>query len=129
MTAVMVWQFTSRPKLVLLIVFVAALASAQRDPDPNSLLQIVGRKYSQVRYYHIEVRLSEDRKGELSGNWSNSFQTAIVAPDGRYRFEARGARYSWLQISNGTTEWIYNATTAQYARMRISPSETPSQFQ
>jgi thiol-disulfide isomerase/thioredoxin len=128
MTAVMFWQLTLKLKPLLITVFVAALANAQRDIAPDSLLEIVGRNYSQVKYYRIEARLSEDWKGELSGNWSNSFQTAIVAQDGRYRFEARGPRYSWLQISNGRTEWIYNAATAQYVSMRTSPSQPPSQF-
>src|SRR5580698_5759135 len=129
MTAVMFWRFTlAMLKAVLVIAFLAALANAQQDTNPESLLQTVERNYSQVQQYHIDMRLSEDFKGELSGNWSNSFQTAIVAANGRYRFEARGPRYSWLQISNGTTEWIYNAATAQYVRMQTSPSQPPSQF-
>jgi len=125
----MFWPLTlTTLKPVLASVVLVALAHAQQDTSPESLLRTVGRNYSQVRYYHIEVRLSEDFKSELSGNWSNSFQTAIVAPNGQYRFEARGPRYSWLQISDGTTEWIYNAATAQYMRMHTSPSQVPSQF-
>ena len=125
----MFWRFTlTTLKPVVVTVFLAALANAQQDTSPESLLQIVGHNYSQVRHYHIDVRLSEDLKSELSGSWSNSLQTAIVAPSGRYRFEARGPRYSWLQISNGTTEWIYNAATAQYVRMHTSSSQLPSHF-
>ena len=90
----MVFLFTLiRLQIILLAVFLAAVGNGQRDSDPGSLLQVISRNYSQARHYHIEARLSEDLKGELSGNWSNSFQAAIVAPDGRYRIEARWPRY------------------------------------
>lgn len=93
-------------KLTVIAAFYAAVAYGQATPAPVSVLQAVSRNYSQAKYYHFEVHLREDWKGELSGNWSHASQTAIVAPDGRYRFEARGPGYSWLQISNGSIERI-----------------------
>jgi thiol-disulfide isomerase/thioredoxin len=115
-------------KLTVIAVFYAAAAYGQATPDPVSALQAASRNYSQARYYHIEVRLTEDLKGELSGNWSSSSQTAIVAPDGRYRFEARGPRYSWLQISNGGIERIYKATTQEYTQNPTPADRKPSRF-
>lgn len=121
-------QFTLKLRPIFLTVFAVAVANAQRNTDSDSLLEIVARNYSQARHYHIEAHLSEDTRSELSGHWSNSFQTAIVAPDGRYRFEARGPRYSWLQVSNGKIEWLYDATSQEYMRREISASKKPTQF-
>jgi thiol-disulfide isomerase/thioredoxin len=125
----MCFRFTRiQLKLVLLAIFLTGDAHGQEQPDAASLLKAASHNYSQAKQYHIEVRLSEESKSDLSGNWSNSFQTAIVGPDGRYRFEARGAGNSWLQVSNGTNEWIYNATTQEYVQKHPSTDRKPSHF-
>lgn len=115
-------------RLTVIAVFYAAVAYGQATLDPVSLLQAASRTYSEARYYHIEVHLTEDWKNEFSGHWSNSSQTAIVAPDGKYRFEARGSRYSWLQISNGSIERIYKATTQEYTQNPTPADRKPSHF-
>jgi thiol-disulfide isomerase/thioredoxin len=114
--------------IAFLTAFLAALANGRQEPDPVALLQDVTRLYSQAKQYHVEVHLSEDFKGELSGNWTNSFQTAIVAPGGRYRFEARGPHYSWVQISDGKTESIYNAISKEYVQKHAASSHQPDSF-
>jgi thiol-disulfide isomerase/thioredoxin len=121
----------SRPtpkNLTLLVALLATGAVGQQAPDPASLLQLISRNYSQAKYYHIESLLSEDFRGELSGNWSNSTQAAIVAEGGQYRFEVRGPHTSWVQIADGTTEWIYNATTQEYVQKKTSKGQKPSDF-
>lgn len=115
-------------RLTLRVTLLATAAIGQQAPDPASLLQLISRHYSQAKHYHIEGLLSEDLRSELSGNWSNSTQTAIVAEDGQYRFEVRGPHYSWVQISNGRTEWIYNATTQEYVQKNTSKGQKPSDF-
>lgn len=115
-------------KLPLLVTLLATTAIGQQDPDAASLLQLISRGYSQAKQYHIEARLSEDLRSELSGDWTNSTQAAIVAENGQYRFEVRGPHYSWVQISNGRTEWIYDATTQEYAQKNTSKGQKPSHF-
>jgi cytochrome c biogenesis protein CcmG, thiol:disulfide interchange protein DsbE len=115
-------------RITVIAVFCAAVAYGQATPAPVSVLQAASRNYSQAKYYHIAVHLTEDLKGELSGHWSSSSQTAIVAPNGRYRFEARGPRYSWLQVSNGSIERIYKATTQEYTQNPTPADRKPSHF-
>ncbi len=125
----MVFRFTlGLMGSTLLAALFATVAYGQQEPGPVALLQAARRNYSQTSQYHFEVRRSEDFKGELSGNWSDSFQIAIVGSDGRYRFEARGPHYSWVQISNGKTEWLYNALSKEYVRKRAPGGGQPSHF-
>ncbi len=108
--------------------FFAKDANGQEKQDPGSLLQAVSHKYSQARYYHIEAIVSEELKGESSGNWSNSFQTAWVAPGGRYRFSVREPHISWLQVSDGKNEWVYKETAREYVKRPTPADGKPSQF-
>jgi thiol-disulfide isomerase/thioredoxin/outer membrane lipoprotein-sorting protein len=115
-------------QLILLAILVPGVANGQQDPEPSSLLSVIEHNYSQSTHYHIEARLSEGMRGELFGKWSNSFQSAVLTQGGRYRFEARGPHYSWLQVSNGKTEWIYDATTQEYVQKQTLVNQKPSHF-
>jgi outer membrane lipoprotein-sorting protein len=90
------------------------VAHAQQGLDAASLLRTVSQEYREAKQYHIEAEVTETQTSAFSGGWQKSFQTAIVVGDGRYRFEARGSVYSWLQVSNGRKEWTYNAKTDEY---------------
>lgn len=52
---------------------------------------------------------------------STSVRTATVT-------EVRGPHYSWMQISNGRTERIYDATTQEYAQKNTSKGQKPTDF-
>ncbi len=99
-----------------------------QQAEPTSLLQAAKLAYSEARSYRIEVERSENFTGELSGNWCHSFQIGIVAKGGRYRFEAVGPEYSWIQVSNGKFEWIYDAETERYLQRRTPADHKPRQF-
>jgi thiol-disulfide isomerase/thioredoxin len=115
-------------KAVQLAVFLSTAAAGQQQVDPSSLLKGSRTTYARAKSYQIEMEHWEDFKGELSGNWSHSFQTGIVGSRGRYRFEAKGAGYSWLQTSNGNFEWIYDATSQKYMQQRTPADGEPSHF-
>jgi thiol-disulfide isomerase/thioredoxin len=103
-------------------------SSGQSGIDPVALLKNISQKYRGAKYYRIETQLSESWKSEHSGRWEESLQKAIVTTERRYRFEAEGPLYSWVQVSNGVTEWVYNATTKEYAEKQTTATGKPSQF-
>jgi thiol-disulfide isomerase/thioredoxin len=104
------------------------VAHAQQGLDAASLLRTVSQKYREAKQYHIEAEVTETQTRAFSGGWQKSFQTAIVADDGRYRFEARGSVYSWIQVSNGRKEWTYNAKTDEYTEKRTASDKNPREF-
>lgn len=106
----------------------AVVAHAQQRLDAASLLRTVSERYREAKQYHIEAEMTDSQTSALSGDWQKSFQTAIVAGDGKYRFEARGSAFSWLQISNGQREWTYNAKTDEYTEKRTASDKKPSEF-
>jgi thiol-disulfide isomerase/thioredoxin/outer membrane lipoprotein-sorting protein len=105
-----------------------AVSPRQSGIDPAALLQSISQKYGAAKHYHIETQLSESWKSEHSSRWEESSQKAIVGADGRYRFEADGPHYAWVQVSNGATEWVYNAKTQEYAERQTTANGKPSQF-
>jgi outer membrane lipoprotein-sorting protein len=111
--------------LVLIVIF-SRLCMAQTTPDATALLSSVRRTYSSAVHYRLEVHAYRDMVGVDSGNWSNSFQSAAVEQQGRYKFEARGPSYSWLQVSDGTTEWVYNPVSHEYLRQSVPADKQPS---
>ena len=62
----------------------------------------------------------------IPGIGSSSFQSAVVGQPGHYRFEARGPHYSWLQVSDGTSEWFYNAVSHEYLRRSTPADQQPT---
>jgi outer membrane lipoprotein-sorting protein len=103
-----------------------AVSSGQSGIDPAALLQSISQKYGAAKHYYIETQLSESWKSEHSSRWEESSQKAIVGADGRYRFEADGPHSSWVQVSNGATEWVYNAKTQEYAEKQTTAEGKPS---
>jgi thiol-disulfide isomerase/thioredoxin len=123
--------FSQVLRFVLLAFFLCSsseVSSGQSVIDPAALLQNVSQKYMEAKYYHIEAQLSEKWNGKHSSRWEESFRTAIVSASGRYRFQADGPRYSWVQASNGAKEWVYNATTKEYIEKQATDNGRPSQF-
>ena len=104
------------------------VSSGQTDVDPSALLERISQKYRDARFYHLEAHSSESWKSKNSSSWEESFQKAIVTGERRYRFEAEGPHYSWVQVSNGATEWVYNATTKEYAEKQTTVDGKPSKF-
>jgi thiol-disulfide isomerase/thioredoxin/outer membrane lipoprotein-sorting protein len=115
---------------VVVSAFIAtgAAQSAPPSPDPAELLKLVRHIYSDAKYYHIEADVSSEMRSDRAGNWSNTSQNATIEPGGRYRFEVNGPNITWLQVSDGTTEWIYRPRTQEYVQQNTPPDRNPSGF-
>ena len=103
-------------------------ATDDSRPDAVSLLRMASQRYEQAKYYRFEITGELEFSSELSGSWSKTFNTAILAPGNRYRFEERTFTGGLAQISDGKTEWIYQSVSRQYTR-RAAPVPGPSHFE
>lgn len=100
------------------------------DPDPLHFLQTIAPLHRQ-QYYHVEARVQEETTAEYSQHLSKWFLIAIVAPGRRYRYDTRGMGFSWLQVSDGSTEWTYDREHNRYMQRPIdvnSPFEFRDQW-
>src|SRR4051812_5857 len=122
-----------RPRTTLSVIFIAASfiatgAAQSASPDPAELLKVVRHLYSDSKYYHIEADISSEMRAERAGNWSKTSQSATIEPGGRYRFEVNGPNITWLQVSDGITEWIYRPRTQEYIQRNTPADRNPSGF-
>lgn len=96
------------------------ISSGDGRPDALALLQQVADHYSKAKYFHIEALIEEQMNGEFSRSWQKSLITAVFAPGNRYRFESRSQHVWWIQVSDGTSEWIYQPIEQQYMKRSTS---------
>ncbi len=89
------------------------------------MLSQVGAKYANATAYRIDSSEQDEFGEEFSKQLGKSFQTAVVAPGNKYRFEFRGAREWWILVSDGQTEWLYRPLTHEY-KAQAAPAHGPS---
>jgi thiol-disulfide isomerase/thioredoxin len=111
---------------LVIVVILPQTAGAQTKSNVAALLNSIHQTYVSAAIYRLEVTVYRDMSGSDSGNWSSSFQSAVVGQPGHYRFEARGPHYSWLQVSDGTSEWFYNAVSHEYLRRSTPADQQPT---
>jgi thiol-disulfide isomerase/thioredoxin len=103
------------------VILLLALALRQSPPsavrpDALALLTQVSQRYADARSYHIEAVEERTSSNELQRSWQKTLMTAIVMPDGRYRYEGRSGFGSAIVASDGSTQWRYHMMENRYTR-------------
>jgi thiol-disulfide isomerase/thioredoxin/outer membrane lipoprotein-sorting protein len=108
---------------------VTSVAAAATDDSPSAakLLDDAKQRYTDAKYYHVEMTEEQTSKGEYSRSWNKTVTTAIMAPENRYRFEVRKTRAWWTQVSDGHSEWIYRPGVQEYTK-QDTPAAGPTEF-
>jgi outer membrane lipoprotein-sorting protein/peroxiredoxin len=106
-------------------IFICALAlgtsAAQSPPqtytDATSLLNAVAKTYAaDAETFHFESISETVQNDELHRNWEKTVHIAIKAPGNRFRIEARTWTGTWVQVSDGTTDWEYQREANLYVK-------------
>jgi thiol-disulfide isomerase/thioredoxin len=104
------------PCVLLLALALPQSAQTAPRPDALALLTEVSQRYADAKSYHIEAVEERTSSNELQRSWQKTLLTAIVMPDGRYRYEGRSGFGSAIVVSDGTTQWRYHMMENRYTR-------------
>lgn len=88
--------------------------------DALAILQQVGQRYAAAKSYHIRAIDERTDTNDFQRNWYKTILTAAEAPGNRYHFEGLSGSGSALDVSDGTTEWVYLAMVHAYTRKAAS---------
>jgi thiol-disulfide isomerase/thioredoxin/outer membrane lipoprotein-sorting protein len=117
--------------LVAVSIFGLAFAlPAQQQPqqeftDPMVLLQAVAKNYAgAVDTFRIESITDNMNTNDLSHDWRRTYRTAIKGPGNLYRIEVRTSLGSYIQISDGVNEWVYQVESNTYVKRPV-PQDWP----
>jgi thiol-disulfide isomerase/thioredoxin/outer membrane lipoprotein-sorting protein len=126
-----------KPCVLLLVLLLAPTLHSQTPPasiapglpgsDALPFLTDLFSRYAHATIYHLEYTDEAELKGEYMRNWHKSTVVAVVGPRNQYRFQYRGESGEALQLSDGTTEWIYTPGLNQYTQ-QPTPSDGPSKI-
>ena len=101
--------------------------TAQMPSDALKFLNQVLDRYAHTSAYHIETVEDHELSGSFRRSWDRVITTAIAAPGNRYHFEVRAEEVWLVQISDGSTEWLYQPELHQYLQRPV-PSPGPSRL-
>lgn len=103
--------------------FADSKAPAPAKIDPVSLLGEVARNYARAKTYHIEATQERIASNSRFYQWEKEDLTAIQGTKNRFRFEIKTGMTggSWLQVSDGRTEWFYAQRWHRYIERPASP--------
>ena len=91
-------------------------------PDPVALLNEVAQNYARAKTYHIEEIEETVRMNPQYHDWEKTYLTAIQGTGNRFRFQIKTrTETTWLQISDGKTEWLYAGPLDRYMEQPASP--------
>jgi len=114
------------PFLFVLLLTLAALQTPDASTkDALTLLTEVSQRYADAKSYHIEAVEEGTSSNELQHSWQKTLLTAIVMPDGRYRYEGRSGFGAAIVVSDGTAQWIYHLNDRLYTQ-QPAPSKYPA---
>ncbi len=104
--------------IVLLVLLFAAPANAvaQTREDALSLLERVTKHYRDAESIHLEATVTTVTHNEYQDGSSRSILSAYTASGGRFRYEGQDSSGSGSIVSDGTTEWRYMHSFAEFAR-------------
>jgi thiol-disulfide isomerase/thioredoxin/outer membrane lipoprotein-sorting protein len=112
---------------VMMVVSIAFPSAAQEKPaqeftDPMALLQAVAKNYgSGAETFRLESTSDFETSSDLNRQWSRTYGTAIKGAGTQYRIEVRTGFGSLLQVSDGATEWVYQAEANSYVKRPLPP--------
>ena len=111
--------------LLLVASLARAQAPQQESTDPLALLAVVSETYAaNPDTFHMESITETVQNNDLHREWRKIYRTAIKGPDNLYRIETRSPYGSYIQVSDGTNEWVYLAETKMYV-VRPLPRQWP----
>ena len=84
-------------------------------------------RYAHATTYRLEYTEESHFDGELTRSWYKTTDTAMVGPNNQYRFQYHGEYGDALQLSDGTTEWVYASGLKQYTR-QPTPTDGPTKI-
>ena len=113
------------PFLLLLARVLPQATPAAPAKDALTLLNEVSQRYADARSYHPEAVEEKTESHELSRHWNKRLLTAIVMPDGRYRYEGNSGFGSATLVSDGTTHWDYHPVDHLFTAQPASPNDPP----
>jgi thiol-disulfide isomerase/thioredoxin/outer membrane lipoprotein-sorting protein len=97
-----------------------AQAPKQAFTDPLELLQAVARNYAAATdTFRIESIADNLNTGELQNSWNRTYRIAIQGPGKLYRIEARTSTGSYVQVSDGTYQWLYQVESNHYEKRPV----------
>jgi thiol-disulfide isomerase/thioredoxin/outer membrane lipoprotein-sorting protein len=82
-----------------------------------ALLNAVAKSYAaDADTFRMESITESVRNQEMQRTWEKSVHTVLKAPGNRFRIEARSWGGTWMQGSDGTTEWSYVPEAKAYVK-------------
>jgi thiol-disulfide isomerase/thioredoxin len=105
--------------LTLLLPGVVLTQETKPDqPEAAALLREVAANYAHAEQANIHVEMVEEsvRTNELQRDWRKRYRTMIRGSGNRFRLETRAAYGSWVEVSDGKTEWIYWVNAKRYVQ-------------
>jgi thiol-disulfide isomerase/thioredoxin len=115
------------PFLLLLALALPQATPSAPAKDALTLLNEVSQRYADAKSYHLDAVEENTATNELSRHWDKRLLTAIVMPDGRYRYEGNSGSGSATLVSDGTTHWDYHPVDHLYTAQPASPKDSPPQ--
>jgi len=107
---------------VLVPVLAAQEKPAAEFTDPMALLQAVAENYADgADSFRLESIVDSEHSSELSHRWDRTYRTAIKGPGNLYRIEVRTEFGSYLQVSDGVSEWVYQTERNSYVKRPLPP--------
>ncbi|MFL6426828.1 MAG: redoxin family protein [Acidobacteriaceae bacterium] len=94
----------------------AAQAPTEKFTDPTVLLDAVAKTYAGAETFHLQSISERVENSDLHRSWEKEVHTVIRAPGNRFRIEARTWLGTWMQDSDGTTEWSYVTEGKMYVK-------------
>jgi thiol-disulfide isomerase/thioredoxin/outer membrane lipoprotein-sorting protein len=109
--------------IVLLLALLPQSPQSAPPKDALALLNEVSQRYADAKSYHIEAVEETTTSNDLSRHWDKQLYSAIVVPDGRYRYEGQSSFGSAILVSDGTTAWIYHPYDHLYTAQPASGND------
>ena len=112
------------------LAFFAIASSAQQPSGPPftdavALLQQTARSYTDAAdSFRVESIIETVSSSELRNEWTRTYRTALKGPGKLYRIEARSNSGSYVQVSDGVNEWVYQVESNRYVQ-RPLPQNWP----
>jgi thiol-disulfide isomerase/thioredoxin len=112
--------------LLLSSTWTFAQQSPQKFTDPVVLLKQVAKTYAaETGTFHMEAIEETVRRNEYLNERRIVYRTAIKGSGRQYRIETKSGWGSYLQVSDGETEWLSNIEGNSYVK-KPTPADGPT---
>jgi cytochrome c biogenesis protein CcmG/thiol:disulfide interchange protein DsbE len=116
-----------RSSLVLLILLSAAPALVSQEKplaafsDPLVLLQTTAKTYANgADTFRLEWNTEDSQTSEMRRESVSTRRTAIKGTDNLYRIEAHTSFGTYIQVSDGVNEWVYQVESNAYVKRPVA---------